>query len=425
MKLNTKIIVLVVATSVALMAVEGTAAYLYTKSARETSICQMQFESAQGTLATIDRTLYERYQNVQMIARDHLVSSFVSTKANRTGLYAPVAKEIANYTVLTGPWDDIVISDTKGTILFSPDASPGTIITQPDELEAITAAASGQVYYSDVHMVNQKPTVTFSAPVYDESGKSVIGVVRANYAWSVIENIVGSTAAASSNVYLFNKQGLMIATNGDYANLLNPKTKDVLSPGEPATLVKQDIEGTTQVLASHALQQGYLSYKGSGWHLTIETPVGAVLAVSDAVAVNIVGILSAALLVSVLSFVFFLIRTVINPITKLQSVVRDITGGNLALRAEVTSEDEIGVLASSFNAMTNNLVRLGDEANAVIRTLPEPLFIMNKRGEVTSLNPAAEEMLGQKEDDLLGKSIEEVLKGESKKTVRYVPDPDA
>ncbi len=375
---------------------------------------------------TIDRTLYERDLDIQMMAKDYLIGRFVSTKANQAQLYPAVAKEVANMMTLTGPWFDIDVLDKNGAVLYSPDAPPGTIVNQPDEIEAAKVAASGQIYYSDVHIVNQKPTVTFSAPIYDESGKSVIGVMRANYVWSVIENIVAGAPPNLSDVHLFDNQGLMIATNGARADLFNPKTKDVLIAGESTlSVIRQDNEGTTQVLASQALQQGYLSYKGSGWHVTIETPLGIAFAPATTAAIQIASILVVALLISSLSSVLFLIRMVVKPIAKLQSVVREIAGGNLALRAEVTSGDEIGVLATSFNAMTDNLVRLGDEANAIVRTLPEPLFILDKKGEVTSVNPAAEEMLGQKEKDLIGKSIDEVFKGGAQKTVRYVPDPNA
>ncbi len=48
-------------------------------------------------------------------------------------------------------------------------------------------------------------------------------------------------------------------------------------------------------------------------------------------------------------------QIIAQPVIKLASVAQDITAGNLHARAQITSQDEIGELALSFNQMTSQL----------------------------------------------------------------------
>ena len=105
----------------------------------------------------------------------------------------------------------------------------------------------------------------------------------------------------------------------------------------------------------------------------------------------------------------FVIVFVIRPLTELTKTARAIAAGDLKLRAPVVSKDEIGELTQSFNAMTERLVKLGEQNAAIIRTLPEPLFVLDQNGIVTSVNRAASLMVEYSEKDLVGRSLRDVL----------------
>ncbi|MEL6459481.1 MAG: ATP-binding protein [Cyanobacteria bacterium J06621_15] len=55
-------------------------------------------------------------------------------------------------------------------------------------------------------------------------------------------------------------------------------------------------------------------------------------------------------------------KTIANPIKKLQNTTQEFSQGNLQLRADISSNDEIGELASSFNLMAEKLA-LREQAN--------------------------------------------------------------
>lgn len=67
-----------------------------------------------------------------------------------------------------------------------------------------------------------------------------------------------------------------------------------------------------------------------------------------------VGLMMLSALIAIL-IAFLVTRSITNPITKLVEVANNISQGNLDLQAEVTRQDEIGVLAKAFNTMTSRL----------------------------------------------------------------------
>ena len=75
----------------------------------------------------------------------------------------------------------------------------------------------------------------------------------------------------------------------------------------------------------------------------------------DARAQTLVGGLVAVALGVVLAFIFR--RSIVGPVLRLTGVAERVTGGDLSARAAVESQDEIGVLASSFNTMTQRLAQ--------------------------------------------------------------------
>ncbi len=60
-------------------------------------------------------------------------------------------------------------------------------------------------------------------------------------------------------------------------------------------------------------------------------------------------------MIAVILIGYFVARLIINPLSKLVRTSRAIAGGDLTKRTEIESRDEIGVLANTFDEMTENL----------------------------------------------------------------------
>jgi len=87
----------------------------------------------------------------------------------------------------------------------------------------------------------------------------------------------------------------------------------------------------------------------------------AQMVVSTAVVTVVISILTGL-------FIYFLVR---KPIRKLVMGMHDVASGNLETRIKVSSEDELGELANSFNKMSDELKKARDELDEWGRTLED------------------------------------------------------
>ena len=127
-------------------------------------------------------------------------------------------------------------------------------------------------------------------------------------------------------------------------------------------------------------------------------------------------------------------RSIVRPIAELEKDIRIIGSGNLDHKVGTTAKDEIGQLSRAFDIMTGDLkgttasiVELNKEIGerkrteeafreseekyrATVENISDGFFALT--GEdliVTYFNPAAEELLGRKANDILGKPLFEVF----------------
>jgi methyl-accepting chemotaxis protein len=131
-------------------------------------------------------------------------------------------------------------------------------------------------------------------------------------------------------------------------------------------------------------------------------------------------------LVSILALVLALIfgykiaAIIIKPTLRLTEGAKRIGEGQLDERIAVETRDEIGRLAEEFNRMTarlkeydqNNIDRLITErrrADAIVRSIPDPLIVVDAGYRIIALNSAAEKVFGVQEKQVKNAHILEVI----------------
>jgi len=112
-------------------------------------------------------------------------------------------------------------------------------------------------------------------------------------------------------------------------------------------------------------------------------------------------------------------NVIVKPIKELIRAALEISKGNLSVRAKVSSKDEIGGLGIAFNKMTEDLGKYQHEltvardyADSIITNMLDALVVIDPKGKIATINKATSELLGYKEDELIGKPIVSIVAGD-------------
>jgi len=159
----------------------------------------------------------------------------------------------------------------------------------------------------------------------------------------------------------------------------------------------------------------------------------------------VMGILTQAIIMAVtvivicVSISYFVVSRSLSPIKKLTNVCKHVSEGNLKVRADVQTSDEIGVLSKTFNNMITRLdrditerkkiqealaeseakyrtlfERYSSLINDAIDSLESGILILDRDFKVVWINKAVEKFLGVDRDNLIGedkrKAIQEKMK---------------
>jgi signal transduction histidine kinase/CHASE3 domain sensor protein len=115
-----------------------------------------------------------------------------------------------------------------------------------------------------------------------------------------------------------------------------------------------------------------------------------------------VGTLLAVALGVVLAFL--LGADLIGPVTRLATTAREIASGRLDRRIGLHRTDEIGVAATAFDQMADQLQTTIVRGEAILSTAAEGILGLDRGGSITFANPAAARMLGMAPDALIGQN---------------------
>ncbi len=119
--------------------------------------------------------------------------------------------------------------------------------------------------------------------------------------------------------------------------------------------------------------------------------------------------------VAVFAIGYLVSRRIIQPIVHLVQTSRAIAKGDLSRRTGLHLDDEIGVLARTFDQMTGELQRLlkiqeeeASKLNAILRSIADGVIVLDSAGDTLLMNPAAENILEAMGDGFTYAQLKEV-----------------
>ena len=149
-------------------------------------------------------------------------------------------------------------------------------------------------------------------------------------------------------------------------------------------------------------------------------------------AIRQIGLLTLGILTFLLIFAsswmaFYVSRGLTTPIMELAKGADHVAKGELGYQVDTIAEDELETLVNAFNLMSAKLKENADELTerrryieTVVNTLPTGVISVDAEAKVTTINPAAIEILRIEPTDLRGKDIATLVSGDDREAFERI-----
>jgi GAF domain-containing protein/HAMP domain-containing protein len=222
-----------------------------------------------------------------------------------------------------------------------------------------------------------KPALSISAPIKNSAG-AIIGVADINTTLDNISESIGATKIGESGyVFVVDEQN-RLAAHPDTTLTTADRLND-FSNYPPIAELRQGATGVFEFTDENGVEWiAYISRMDNGWGVVAQQPRVELLSTMMRVqTITIISIVVGLLILLIL--LGLAISRMLQPIANLTQTAEAISAGDIDQRAEVTSANEIGILASAFNNMTTQLrdaianleSRVADRTNELMRSTEE------------------------------------------------------
>jgi PAS domain S-box-containing protein len=375
------------------------------------------------TMKMIDRMLFERLTDIKVMASDPIISSGDFTPKEITKRLIEYRSQYKTYTSLSFfDLNRIRIADTAGLHLGKQHK---VVQWSKDTMDkGIISIASDIGVAEELKM----PIIYFASPVKDKKGEP-FGVVVARMPVVKLHDLirdVADTLGEKVGIDLVQRNGLLLYSSYNRQGILkyNMADREAVKrsmAGERAGSLQEyhhrpgryGVEG--EDIFVFAREQGYLDFKGNDWTLVMHAPREAVFAPAIELRNRLILVFLIAAAFSIFIVLFFS-RKISEPIIRLRNVAGEIGKGNLDLKIEVTSKDEIGQLSASFNKMTKDLQKSTvskEIVDNIIKSMMGALVVVDSDSMIRMVNQATLSLLGYEEEDLIGQPVGIILAEEA------------
>lgn len=312
------------------------------------------------------------------------VSFLSATQAERTGIL--VRERTLNLLKILGKKDtsniiSYALVDKKGNVVLD-SATDLQYNESTEEYFSQTRFSDKPIITAVTYSEDQTPTITFANKVLDANGE-FSGILRVKYKAAVLQDVILKSVGTSTDasVLLLDQLNIRMADTQNPELILKSIVPLVLIdyliavdthrfldiPREEQATEYYDLDLALDNAANEPFFKAEISPKTPGddtiavaflktrpWTITYSRPTAIFLAdVQKQIRTNIglVLIISIVILIATI----LIARSLTKPLVSLANVANSISQGDLNARAEVKTRDEIGLLATAFNSMTDQL----------------------------------------------------------------------
>lgn len=256
-----------------------------------------------------------------------------------------------------GDWisgSDFVLSQRAYSFHTQEQLEKGYIITEP-YVDLSTGAT----------------VITFSAPVYDETGKDLLGVAALDVELTNLTTQIQGYKLShdSAQIRLVSATGVILVSPNQEEVLKNINDIDLPSdmiaeyenPGQEVAVYKngdQMVCGITREIES------------AGWKAIVTVDREEFMQVAAKAGISMT-LLFAIIGITLLGAMYLIAKSIARPLKKLTRITDELAAGNLDVEITINGKDEVGRLADSLKRLTGRLVMYIDYINEISQVLDE------------------------------------------------------
>ena len=315
----------------------------------------------------------------------------------------------------------LLLSIEEARVVFSTDPAH---LDESYPMDAFFQQGLSGTYIQNVYPspITLKPTLTISTPVFNPKG-SVIGVLVAHLDLQRLDQIILERTGqdASGETYLVDRLNGFVSAERfgrqEYERGVHTEGIDAAIQGLNGQGLYRNYAGTPVVGVYRWLPERELALLAEISQVEAFEPARRLAGTIFTAGLGLAMILAVG--------IFLLARAVAEPIQQITQAANLVAGGDLKHRLPVPTQDELGVLAQSFNAMTGRLqsayqqLRSSEEHfRLLIENASDLISIVNPDGILAYVSPAVSHLLGFYPSELVGKDLSEIIHPDDRQRIQ-------
>lgn len=299
-------------------------------------------------------------------------SDLIENEITKPILEGPIANELKKFQVLFPENSQLVVTDKYGALIGSTRRTTYYYHGSEEWWKDAYVNGFGSVYIGDPAFDWEVNTysIDMAVPIHGKKeggGGEIVGILQATVSLDGLENVLQNSKFGETGVIevflksqheLLDDRHLTVNDEGKITFEkydLDQETLDYIQNPE-GSFVITEFDDTSHFLSSSFMNTltAEPAVDQLAWIILATQHADEILApVEQQQRINtILGIIVVATAGAVAAYVGTQIS---KPITNLTNIAQEVAGGNLEIQAPIETQDEIGVLASSFNDMTGQL----------------------------------------------------------------------
>ncbi|MCA9930176.1 MAG: response regulator [Anaerolineales bacterium] len=312
-------------------------------------------QQATTTALFIDMFLQEELEKLAQIGEQTAVS------ASHTQLDT----NLDTINALNPAYSNLWLIDTDNTIIAQTTVQPVTAVFPTDR------PSVGDPIYIDgeYHII-------LSVPVWNESKTAVTGTLAADYNLQPLFSLLNKNQSAA--IQLLTPAGAISLSKPGTPVRQSPLSEDQISNllAADAYTEKSAASDDSSQLLSLAAIDGETAANNPNWYILLEQPADQTLRNnSEQENFNILIGMAGTVLFFLIAIYFS--HHIVQPIHQLTDAAAQVTAGNLNVRINIDTNNEMGVLANAFNNMTHQLKNHVNELETRVKERTVALSLAN------------------------------------------------